>query len=245
MVTGIDGINTHIYYANIYGGRVFVFCSFDGLALLLWFDDFDDDDALFCRWGVLLATTTRSKATLASSSSSSRRRRRRTTTSSSSQNRRQNDVEQNQQKVEEEEEDGTTYDRLKEKLAEIDCLSSLAGLAGWDELTMMPSGEHAAKLLESVRRARWSDPSKVHRRRARGVDRDGATDRGERRGERNEEGRVRKKRKDSRGYGEESGGVTVGRVPDVGESENREGLQHVFADIERVGGSGQSAVRVD
>ena len=42
--------------------------------------------------------------------------------------------------------DDATYERLKEKLAEIDCLSSLAGLAGWDELTMMPSGEHAAKL---------------------------------------------------------------------------------------------------
>merc|ERR1719163_2046444 len=102
--------------------------------------------------GVLLATT-RSKATLASSSSSSRggggggRRRRH----HHHRHRTKSIVvktmsTQNQQKVEEEEEDGTTYDRLKEKLAEIDCLSSLAGLAGWDELTMMPSGEHAAKL---------------------------------------------------------------------------------------------------
>ena len=44
------------------------------------------------------------------------------------------------------EEEETTYSQLKEKLAEIDCLSSLQGLAGWDELTMMPSGEHAALL---------------------------------------------------------------------------------------------------
>ena len=43
-------------------------------------------------------------------------------------------------------EEERNYSQLKEKLAEIDCLSSLAGLAGWDELTMMPSGEHAALL---------------------------------------------------------------------------------------------------
>ena len=147
---------------------------------------------------------------------------------------------QNQQKVEEEEEDGTTYDRLKEKLAEIDCLSSLAGLAGWDELTMMPSGEHAAKL-----RSKASAVAGVIHQKS--IDEElGALIATARPTEaKDEEGRNEKKRKDSRGYGEESGGVTVGRVPDVGESENREGLQRVFADIERVGGSGQSAVRVD
>jgi carboxypeptidase Taq len=40
----------------------------------------------------------------------------------------------------------SAYDLLRLKLEEIDCLESLSGLAGWDELTMMPKGTEAQRL---------------------------------------------------------------------------------------------------
>ena len=123
--------------------------------LALWFDDFDDD-ALFCRWGCSHARAIEGHTRVF------RRRRattRRTTTNTlvvkeeEESSKRYQHAKAMSSTTKEEEED-VLFDRLKEKLAEIDCLSSLQGFAGWDELTMMPSGRTRGETaFESVRRA--------------------------------------------------------------------------------------------
>jgi len=47
----------------------------------------------------------------------------------------------------------STYEKLKEKLAEIDHLESLSGLAGWDELVFMPESPDAAELRSKAKAA--------------------------------------------------------------------------------------------